>query len=60
MNDIVLAHALREVALLSYHEQSRIALREIGEAIVKNAATTLYDEYRATPFSTPKMAVKAA
>jgi hypothetical protein len=60
MNDILLAHALREVALLTYHEQSRDAIREAGEVIVKNAATTIYDEYCKTQFRAPKPVARAA
>lgn len=60
MNDIVLAHVLREVALLTNHEPSRNAIREVGETIVKNAATTVYDEYCKTQFLAPKPMTRAA
>jgi hypothetical protein len=60
MNDILLAHVLREVALLTYHEPSREAIREVGELIVKNAASTIYDEYSKTQFRAPKPVARAA
>ena len=60
MNDILLAHVLRELALMTNHEQSRVAIREVGEAIVKNAASTLYDEYCKTQFAAPKQVARAA
>lgn len=60
MNDLVLAQVLRELALLTNHEPSRNAIRETGEMIVKNAATTVYDEYIKTQFRAPKPMTKAA
>jgi len=60
MNDILLAQALREVALLTNNEQARTAIRETGELIVKNAATTISDEYNKTQFRAPKPATRAA
>jgi hypothetical protein len=60
MNDILLAHALREVALLTSHEPSRAAIREVGEAIIKTSVNTLYDEYCGTPFRAPKPMTRAA
>jgi hypothetical protein len=60
MNEILLAQALREVALLASNEQTRTALRETGELIVRNAATTIADEYNKTQFRAPKPATKAA
>jgi len=60
MNDILLAQALREVALLASNEPMRTAIREAGETIVKNASPALYDEYCHTQFRAPKPVTKAA
>lgn len=60
MNDILLAHVLREVALLTNHEPSREAIREVGELIIKSASTTIYDEYCKTQFRAPKPVARAA
>ncbi len=60
MNDILLAHALRELALMTHHEQSRVAMREVAEMIVKTAAGALYDEFVKTQFSAPKPVARAA
>ena len=60
MNDILLAQALREVALLTNNEQARNAIRDTGELIVKNAATTISDEYNKTQFRAPQPATRAA
>jgi hypothetical protein len=60
MNDLLLAHALREVALLTYHEPSRNAIREQGELVVKNAALTISEEYNKTQFRAPKPPARVA
>lgn len=48
MNDIVLAHALRELATLTSSEKASNAIKQTGEAIVKAATAKLYDEYCGT------------
>jgi len=48
MNDIVLAHALRELASLTSSEKASNAIKAAGEGIVKFASTRLFDEYCAT------------
>ncbi|MGZ4858929.1 MAG: hypothetical protein ACXV8M_05185 [Candidatus Angelobacter sp.] len=49
MNDIVLAHALRELASLTSSEKSSNGIRQVGESIVKAASSKLFDEYCGTP-----------
>ena len=49
MNDIVLAHALRELASLTSNEKASHGIRQIGETIVKAASSKLFDEYCGTP-----------
>jgi hypothetical protein len=49
MNDIVLAHALRELASLTSSEKASSGIRQAGETIVKAASSKLFDEYCATP-----------
>jgi hypothetical protein len=49
MNDIVLAHALRELASLTSSEKASNGIRQVGETIVKAAGSKLFDEYCGTP-----------
>jgi hypothetical protein len=49
MNDIVLAHALRELASLTSSEKASSGIRQAGETIVKAASSKLFDEYCGTP-----------
>lgn len=49
MNDIVLAHALRQLASFTSNEKSSHAIRQAGETIVKSASSKLFDEYCGTP-----------
>jgi len=49
MNDIVLAHALRQLASLTSSEKASNAIRQAGETIVKAASSKLFDEYCGTP-----------
>ena len=49
MNDIVLAHALRELASLTSSEKASNGIRQAGETIVKAASSKLFDEYCGTP-----------
>jgi hypothetical protein len=66
MNDIVLAHALRELASLTSSEKASNGIRQVGETIVKSASSKLFDEYCGTPVkvhvpgSTPKKTATAA
>jgi hypothetical protein len=48
LNDVILAVAIRELASLTTHEKTSTALKQVGENIVKNASTKLYDEYCGT------------
>ena len=48
MNDIVLAHALRELASLTSSEKASNGIRQLGETIVKAASSKLFDEYYGT------------
>jgi hypothetical protein len=48
MNDVILAVAIRELAALTTHEKTSTALKQVGEAIVKNASSKLFDEYCGT------------
>lgn len=48
MNDIVLAHALRELASLISSEKASNDIKQVGETIVKAASSKLFDEYRGT------------
>jgi hypothetical protein len=48
MRDIVLAHALRELASLTSDEKASNAIKQAGEAIIKTASTELFDEYCGT------------
>ena len=52
MNDIVLAHALRELASLTSSEKASNGIRQVGETIVKAASNKLFDEYCGTPVKT--------
>ena len=49
MNDILLAHALRQLAGLISSEKTSNAIRQTGEAIMESASGRLFDEYCATP-----------
>jgi hypothetical protein len=49
MNNIVLAHALRELASLTSSEKASNGIRQLGETIVKAASSKLFDEYCGTP-----------
>jgi hypothetical protein len=49
MNDMVLAHALRQMASFTANEKSSHAIRQVGETIVKSASSKLFDEYCGTP-----------
>ena len=49
MNDIVLAHALRQLASLTSSEKASNGIRQVGETIVKAASSKLFDEYCGTP-----------
>ena len=64
MNDIVLAHALRDLASLTSSEKASAAIKQVGEAIVKTASSKLFDEYCGTPVKPhvpkPKPKVTAA
>lgn len=64
MNDIVLAHALRELASLTSNEKASNAMRQVGETIVKAGSSKLFDEYCGTPVKPhvagPKKTVAAA
>jgi len=66
MNDIVLAHALRELASITSSEKASNGIRQAGETIVKAASSKLFDEYCGTPVkvhvpgSTPKKTASAA
>ncbi len=65
MNDIVLAHALRELASLTSSEKAGNEIRQLGETIVKAASSKLFDEYCGTrvkhgPVPVPKPKVTAA
>ena len=65
MNDIVLAHALRELASITSSEKASNGIRQVGETIVKAASSKLFDEYCGTPVKIhvpvprPKVAVAA-
>ncbi len=48
MNDVVLATAIRELASLTTLEKTSTALKQVGETIVKNASSRLYEEYCGT------------
>lgn len=48
MNDIILAHALRQLASLTANEKASNAINAVGESIVKSASAKLFDEYRGT------------
>ena len=63
MNDIVLAHGLRELASLTSSEKASNEIRQAGETIVKAASARLFDEYCGTPVKhvpAPKPKVIAA
>jgi len=63
MNDIVLAHGLRELASLTSSEKASSEIRQAGETIVKAASARLFDEYCGTPVKhvpVPKPKGKAA
>jgi len=49
MNDIVLAHALRELASLTSNEKASSGIKQLGETIVKAASSKLFGEYCGTP-----------
>jgi hypothetical protein len=49
MNDIVLAHALRELASLTSSEKASNGIRQLGETVIKAASNKLFDEYCGTP-----------
>lgn len=49
MNDIVLAHALRELASLTSSEKASQGIKQVGESIIKGASSKLFDEYCGTP-----------
>lgn len=49
MNDIVLAHALRQLAALTSSEKASHAIKQTGETLLKNASARLFDEYCGTP-----------
>ena len=49
MNDIVLAHAVQQLASLTSNVNASAAMEKAGEAIVKGASSRLFDEYCATP-----------
>jgi hypothetical protein len=65
MNDIVLAHALRELASITSNEKASKGIRQVGETIVKAATSNLFDEYCGTtvkvhvPVPRPKPATAA-
>jgi hypothetical protein len=48
MNDIVLAHALRQLASLTSRELASNAIKQMGETIVKAASSKLFDDYCGT------------
>jgi hypothetical protein len=48
LHDVVLAVAIRELASLTTHEKTSTALKQVGENIVKNASSKLYEEYCGT------------
>ena len=48
MNDVILATAIRELACLTTHEKTSLALKQVGETLVKNASGKLYEEYCGT------------
>ena len=48
MNDIVLAHALRELASLTSSEKATSAIKQAGETIIRTASSKLFDEYCGT------------
>jgi hypothetical protein len=64
MNDIVLAHALRQLASLTSSEKASNGIRQVGETIVKAASSKLFGEYCGTPVKphvpVPKPKVTAA
>jgi len=49
MSDVVLAHALRQLASLTSSEKASAGIRQVGETIVKAASSKLFDEYCGTP-----------
>jgi hypothetical protein len=51
MNDIVLAHALRQLASLTSSEKASNGIRQVGETIVKAESGKLFDEYCGTPLN---------
>src|SRR2546423_5637659 len=59
MNDIVLAHALRQLAALTSSEKASNAIQQTGEAIVRSASARLFDEYCGTPVRHPGPAPKS-
>jgi hypothetical protein len=53
MNDIVLAHALRELASITSSEKASNGIRQVGETIVKSASSRLFEEYCGTTVKIP-------
>jgi len=49
MNEIVLGHALRDLASLTTSEKASGAIRQVGETLVKAASARLFDDYCGTP-----------
>ena len=49
MNDIILAHALRELASLTTSEKASNGIKQVGETIIKSQSSKLFDEYCGTP-----------
>lgn len=63
MTEIVLAHALRQLASLTSNERASAAIQEAGQSMVKSASSRLFDEYCGTPVKPhvePKRSVTAA
>jgi hypothetical protein len=48
MNDILLAHALRQLASLTSCEKISSAIKEAGETIIKTSSSKLFDDYCGT------------
>jgi hypothetical protein len=48
MNDILLAHALRQLASLTSSDKINSAIKEVGETIVKTSSSKLFDDYCGT------------
>jgi len=49
MNEIVLGHALRDLASLTTSDKASSAIRQVGETLVKGASGRIFDDYCGTP-----------